>query len=184
MRIEAVHGQMAPELKDATMQAFQTGEIDILVATTVIEVGIDVPNSTAMIILDADRFGVSQLHQLRGRVGRGSHPGVCLLVTHCDPDTPARARVDAVAATLDGFELAQVDLELRSEGNVLGQAQSGRRSSLRLLRVTKDGELIDTARSYAEELVAADLEFGDHQELAADIRRRLDDSAAEYLDKN
>ena len=184
MRIEAVHGQMAPEDKDAAMRAFAQGAIDILVATTVIEVGIDVPNSTAMVIMDADRFGVSQLHQLRGRVGRGEHQGVCLLVTHCEPDTPARARVEAVASTLDGFELAEIDVQLRSEGDVLGRRQSGRRSSLTLLRVTQDGALIDQARAYAEALVGADPELASHPELAADIRRRLNDSEAQYLDKN
>ena len=184
MRIEAIHGHMAPDGKDAVMRAFSAGEIDILVATTVIEVGIDVPNSTVMVVLDADRFGVSQLHQLRGRVGRGEHQGVCLLVTHCEPDTPARARVDAVASTLDGFELALIDLELRSEGDVLGQRQSGRRSSLTLLRVTQDGELIDRARAYAEELITADPTLAAHPELLADIRRRLDEAEAEYLDKN
>jgi ATP-dependent DNA helicase RecG len=184
MRIEAVHGQMSADDKDAVMQAFAAGEIDILVATTVIEVGIDVPNSTAMVILDADRFGVSQLHQLRGRVGRGSHAGVCLLVTHCDADTPARARVDAVAGTLDGFDLAQIDLELRSEGDVLGVRQSGRRSSLTLVRVTTDGELIDRAREYAEALVAEDETLDSYPMIRRDIQRRLDDQSAEFLDKN
>jgi len=184
MRIEAVHGQMSPEDKDAVMRGFAEGAIDILVATTVIEVGIDVPNSTAMVIMDADRFGVSQLHQLRGRVGRGAHAGVCLLVTHCEPDTPARARLDAVASTLDGFELAQIDLELRNEGDVLGQRQSGRRSSLTLVRVTQDAALIDQARTYAETLISADPQLANHPELLADIRRRLDESEAQYLDKN
>jgi ATP-dependent DNA helicase RecG len=184
MKVAAVHGQMPAEEKDAVMQAFAAGEVDILVATTVIEVGIDVPNSTAMVILDANRFGVSQLHQLRGRVGRGAHAGVCLLVTHCEKDTPARARVDAVAGTLDGFELAKIDLELRSEGDVLGTRQSGRRSSLTLVRVTHDGELIDTAREYAEALIAKDSTLDSYPGIQADIHRRLDDRSAEFLDKN
>ncbi len=141
------------------MQAFAAGEIDVVVATTVIEVGIDVPNASIMVILDADRFGVSQLHQLRGRVGRGEHPGTCLLVTHAEQGTTARARVEAVAATLDGFELAAADLELRREGDVLGASQSGRRSGLRLVRVTKDAELIDRAREYAEAVLATDPEL-------------------------
>jgi ATP-dependent DNA helicase RecG len=166
------------------MQAFSAGEIDVVVATTVIEVGIDVPNASVMVILDADRFGVSQLHQLRGRVGRGEHAGVCLLVTHCEPDTPARQRVDAVAATTDGFELATIDLELRSEGDVLGDRQSGRRSGLTLVRVTKDGELIDQARRYATELVEADPLLAGHPDLSLDIARRLDEASADYLAKN
>lgn len=128
------------------MQAFARGEIDVLVATTVVEVGVDVPNASTMIILEADRFGVSQLHQLRGRVGRGAVPGLCLLVTEAPEGTPARSRVDAVAATTDGFALAEVDLELRGEGDVLGDAQSGARSSLRLLRVVADADIIALAR--------------------------------------
>jgi len=179
-----MHGRMSPEEKDATMRAFTGADIDILVATTVIEVGIDVPNATAMVILDADRFGVSQLHQLRGRVGRGQHAGVCLLVTHCLAESPARARVDAVAGTLDGFVLANIDVELRSEGDVLGQRQSGRRSSLKLVRVTKDGDLIEKARVYAKEIVSADPELAEHPAVAAAIRRRLDEDLAQYLDKN
>jgi ATP-dependent DNA helicase RecG len=183
-KIEAVHGKLPSDEKDAVMQAFSAGDIDVVVATTVIEVGIDVPNASVMVILDADRFGVSQLHQLRGRVGRGEHAGVCLLVTACEPDTPARARVEAVAATTDGFELATIDLELRSEGDVLGDRQSGRRSGLTLVRVTKDGELIDQARSYATRVVEADPRLAGHPDLAADIARRLDEASADYLAKN
>ena len=133
---------MPSDEKDAIMQAFARGDIDVLVATTVVEVGVDVPNASTMVILEADRFGVSQLHQLRGRVGRGGVPGLCLLVTEAPVGTPARERVDAVAGTLDGFELAEIDLELRGEGDVLGDAQSGARSSLRLLRVVADADLI------------------------------------------
>jgi ATP-dependent DNA helicase RecG len=183
-RIEAVHGKLPSEEKDGVMQAFSAGEIDVVVATTVIEVGIDVPNASVMVILDADRFGVSQLHQLRGRVGRGEHAGVCLLVTHTPQDTPARARVDAVAATTDGFELARIDLELRSEGDVLGDRQSGRRSGLTLVRVTQDGELIEKARGYATEIVGDDPALTKHPDLALDIARRLDEASADYLAKN
>ena len=137
------------------MRAFEAGEIDVLVATTVIEVGVDVPNATGMVILDADRFGLSQLHQLRGRVGRGSAPGVCLLVTDMPAGTTARERLDAVAGTTDGFALAQLDLELRREGDVLGALQSGRRSGLRLLSLLRHGEIIAKARGYATDVVAA-----------------------------
>ena len=184
LRIEVVHGGLSTDDKESVMRAFQAGEIDVLVATTVIEVGIDVPNASAMIILDADRFGISQLHQLRGRVGRGQHPGVCLLVTHALPDTPARARVDAVASTTDGFELAEIDLGIRSEGDVLGRRQSGRRSSLTLLRVVEDARLIEHARGLADELITTDPSLSSHPALAADIERRLSESSAEYLEKN
>src|SRR4029079_1751551 len=129
IRVEILHGRMPSDEKDAVMQAFARGEVDVLVATTVVEVGVDVPNASTMAILEADRFGVSQLHQLRGRVGRGGVPGLCLLVTAAPPGSTARPRVEAVAATLDGFELAEVDLELRGEGDVLGDIQSGARSS-------------------------------------------------------
>lgn len=183
-RVEAVHGALPPAIKDEVMQAFAAGEIDVLVATTVIEVGIDVPNASVMVILDADRFGISQLHQLRGRVGRGSHAGVCLLVTHCLPDTPARARVEALASTSDGFDLAAIDLELRSEGDVLGERQSGRRSGLRLLRVSHDGELIERARDYATAVLEADPELAGHPALVADMARRVDQRSADYMAKN
>ncbi len=138
------------------MRAFTRGELDVLVATTVIEVGVDVPNSSVMIIMDADRFGVSQLHQLRGRVGRGGLPGLCLLVSDFPAGTPARARLDAVAATLDGFELSRVDLEQRREGDVLGAAQSGKRSSLKMLQLLRDEDVIATARDEAAALLAED----------------------------
>ncbi|MGB4777765.1 ATP-dependent DNA helicase RecG, partial [Microbacterium sp.] len=142
LRVETLHGRMPGDEKDAVMQAFAGGDIDVLVATTVVEVGVDVPNASMMVILEADRFGVSQLHQLRGRVGRGSVPGLCLLVTEAPAGSPARSRVDAVAATIDGFDLAEIDLEQRGEGDVLGDAQSGARTSLRLLRVVADADLI------------------------------------------
>jgi ATP-dependent DNA helicase RecG len=155
-RLEVLHGRMSAEEKDSTMRAFSAGDIDVLVATTVIEVGVDVPNASTMVVLDADRFGIAQLHQLRGRVGRGSVPGLCLFVTHADPVSLARDRVDAVAATTDGFELAQADLELRREGDVLGESQSGGRSSLKLLRVSRDGKLIEDAREVAEKILDGD----------------------------
>lgn len=183
-RIEALHGRMSGEEKEATMLAFAAGEIDVLVATTVIEVGVDVPNASMMVVLDADRFGVSQLHQLRGRVGRGGIPGLCLLVTRAEPESIGLARVEAVSGTLDGFELAQVDLELRREGNVLGGVQSGGASSLRLLRVARDGEVILEARRAAEGVIEGDEEFTAHPPLAAAVRRRLDESSREYLSKS
>lgn len=182
--LEAMHGRVPSDEKDRLMNAFHAGEIDVLVATTVIEVGIDVPNASIMVVLDADRFGVSQLHQLRGRVGRGEHPGTALLVTHAVVGSPARERVDAVASTLDGFELAAIDLELRREGDVLGARQSGMRSGLKLLRVSHDGELIERARRWAGELLEQDPDLSDHQSLAEAIARRLDDSAEEFLEKN
>src|SRR3954447_17507123 len=140
LRIGVLHGKLPPDEKDAVMRAFDAGELDVLVATTVIEVGVDVPNSTAMVIMDADRFGLSQLHQLRGRVGRGSAPGVCLLVTEVPAGTTTRERLDAIAGTTDGFVLARLDLELRREGDVLGALQSGRRSGLRLLSLLRHEE--------------------------------------------
>ncbi|BAJ76203.1 RecG-like helicase [Microbacterium testaceum StLB037] len=173
IRVEILHGKMPSDEKDAVMQAFARGDIDVLVATTVIEVGVDVPNASTMVILEADRFGVSQLHQLRGRVGRGGLPGLCLLVTEAAPGTSSRARVDAVAATLDGFALAEVDLELRGEGDVLGGAQSGVRSSLRLLRVVTDADLITEARAEGERLLADDPALQRHPGLAAALERRL-----------
>ncbi|TQJ31909.1 ATP-dependent DNA helicase RecG [Microbacterium sp. SLBN-146] len=173
IRVEILHGKMPSDEKDAVMQAFARGEIDVLVATTVVEVGVDVANASTMVILEADRFGVSQLHQLRGRVGRGGVPGLCLLVTESPAGTPARQRVEAVAATLDGFELAEVDLELRGEGDVLGDAQSGARSSLKLLRVVKDADLIAEARVVAERVLQEDPALIRHPGLEAEIERRV-----------
>ncbi|MEO5921871.1 MAG: ATP-dependent DNA helicase RecG, partial [Pseudolysinimonas sp.] len=182
-RIEPLHGRMTSEDKDATMRAFAAGEIDVLVATTVIEVGVDVPNASTMVVLDADRFGVAQLHQLRGRVGRGGVPGLCLFVTRSEPATVARERVDAVAATLDGFALAQVDLELRREGNVLGANQSGGRSSLKLLRVVRDGDLIAEAREAASALVDSDPTLITFPALHDALARRLDEAERAFLAK-
>lgn len=184
LRVAILHGRMPGEQKDAVMQAFAAGEIDVLVATTVVEVGVDVPNASAMIILEADRFGVSQLHQLRGRVGRGEVPGLCLLVTEAPEGTPARSRVDAVASTTDGFALAEVDLELRGEGDVLGDAQSGARTSLRLLRVVADADLIAIARSAAEGVLAADPDLVRHPGLVGAIERRVGQQERAALSKS
>ncbi|MGH1548443.1 ATP-dependent DNA helicase RecG [Leifsonia poae] len=183
-RIGVLHGRLPSDEKDEVMRSFAAGDIDLLIATTVIEVGVNVPNASAMVVLDADRFGVSQLHQLRGRVGRGDIPGLCLLVTAAEQGSLARERVDAVAATLDGFELANVDLELRREGNVLGSRQSGGRSSLRLLRVVSDGELIAEARVAAEETLEGDPALAQHPALAAALVRRLDESERAFLGKS
>jgi len=183
-RIETLHGRMSSDEKDRIMQDFAGGRIDVLVATTVIEVGVDVPNASTMVILDADRFGVSQLHQLRGRVGRGGVPSVCLFVTHAEDESLARERVEAVASTLDGFELAQKDLELRREGDVLGNTQSGGRSSLRLLRVAKDGELIAEARDLAAAVLEVDPTLQDYPELRDALARRLDAEAEAFLSKS
>jgi ATP-dependent DNA helicase RecG len=183
-RIAELHGRMSSDDKDAVMQAFSVGDIDLIVATTVIEVGVDVPNASTMVVMDADRFGVSQLHQLRGRVGRGGVPGLALFVTHAQPGTTAYERVEAVASTTDGFELARIDLELRSEGNVLGTSQSGGRSSLRLLRAARDGDVILDARDAAAEILASDPGFARHPVLAQAISRRLSESERDFLDKN
>ncbi|MEU7989012.1 ATP-dependent DNA helicase RecG [Streptosporangium canum] len=183
LRTAVLHGKLPPEEKDAVMRAFTRGEIDVMVATTVIEVGVDVPNSSVMVIMDADRFGVSQLHQLRGRVGRGGLPGLCLLVTDSLGGTPARQRLDAVAATLDGFELSRVDLEQRREGDVLGVAQSGRRSSLKMLQLLRDEDVIHAARQDAEAMLTADPELAEHAVLRMEIDRLLADERAEYLEK-
>ncbi|WP_372968838.1 ATP-dependent DNA helicase RecG [Microbacterium sp.] len=184
LRRAVLHGRMPSDEKDAVMQAFSRGEIDLLLATTVIEVGVDVPNASTMIVLDADRFGVSQLHQLRGRVGRGGVPGLCLLVTEAEAGSVARERVDAVAATLDGFALAEVDLELRGEGDVLGAAQAGVRSSLKLLRVVKDSGLIVRARELAESILAADPDLESNPGLRSAIERRVSDDDRAALAKN
>ncbi|WNI28969.1 ATP-dependent DNA helicase RecG [Streptomyces sp. ITFR-6] len=183
LRIEVLHGRMHPDEKDDVMRRFAAGRVDVLVATTVIEVGVNVPNATAMVIMDADRFGVSQLHQLRGRVGRGSAPGLCLLVSEAHEASPARARLSAVASTLDGFELSRIDLEERREGDVLGQAQSGVRSSLRVLSVIDDEEVIAAARAEAVETVAADPELEHLPELRLVLDALLDKDREEYLDK-
>ncbi|WP_189177108.1 helicase-related protein [Streptomyces lasiicapitis] len=183
LKVEVLHGRMQPDDKDAVMRRFASGETHVLVATTVIEVGVNVPNATAMVIMDADRFGVSQLHQLRGRVGRGSAPGLCLLVTDMPEASPARARLGAVAATLDGFELSRIDLEQRREGDVLGQAQSGVRSSLRMLAVIDDEEIIAAAREEATAVVSRDPELEHLPELRTALDALLDAEREQYLDK-
>ncbi|WP_312871014.1 ATP-dependent DNA helicase RecG [Streptomyces lonarensis] len=183
LRVAVLHGRMAPDDKDDVMRRFAAGEVDVLVATTVIEVGVNVPNATAMVVMDADRFGVSQLHQLRGRVGRGSAPGLCLLVSEAHEASAARARLDAVARTLDGFELSRIDLEQRREGDVLGQAQSGGRSSLRVLTVVEDEELIAEARTAATDLIARDPELAGEPELRLVLDALLDAERESYLDK-
>ncbi|MGW2814647.1 ATP-dependent DNA helicase RecG [Streptomyces sp. NPDC001415] len=183
LRTEILHGRMQPDDKDDVMRRFGAGEVDVLVATTVIEVGVNVPNATAMVIMDADRFGVSQLHQLRGRVGRGSAPGLCLLVTDMPEASPARARLNAVASTLDGFELSRIDLEQRREGDVLGQAQSGVRSSLRMLTVIDDEEVIAAAREEAATVVAEDPDLAHLPGLRTALDALLDKDREQYLDK-
>ncbi|MGN7189895.1 ATP-dependent DNA helicase RecG [Curtobacterium sp. MCBA15_004] len=183
-RIEVLHGRMTADEKDRVMTSFAAGDVDVLVATTVIEVGVDVPNASMMAVLDADRFGVSQLHQLRGRIGRGQYAGVCLLVTTAEAETTARERVDAVAASDDGFELARVDLELRREGDVLGERQSGGRSSLNLLRVVEHADLIVDAREEAERVLEPDPRLEHHPALREALARRLDESDAAFLGKN
>ncbi|NUK08456.1 ATP-dependent DNA helicase RecG [Streptomyces lunaelactis] len=183
LRIEVLHGRMQPDDKDDVMRRFAAGDVDVLVATTVIEVGVNVPNATAMVIMDADRFGVSQLHQLRGRVGRGSAAGLCLLVSEMPEASPARARLSAVAATLDGFELSRIDLEQRREGDVLGQAQSGVRSSLRMLAVIDDEEVIAAAREEAVAIVSEDPELERLPELRTALDALLDTEREQYLDK-
>jgi len=182
LRIAPLHGRQSAEVKDETMKAFAAGEIDVLISTTVIEVGVDVPNATLMVIMDAERFGVSQLHQLRGRVGRGTSPGLCLLVTKSLSDSPARSRLDAVASTNDGFELSRIDLEQRREGDVLGTNQSGSRSHLRLLRVLRDEALIEIARSEAQTLIEDGLEKYELLNLA--LKKLELDTATEFIDKS
>jgi ATP-dependent DNA helicase RecG len=183
IEIGVLHGQLPPDEKDAAMARFASGEAPVLVATTVVEVGVDVPEATAMVIFDADRFGISQLHQLRGRVGRGTDPGLCLLVSDAEPGTPAFARLEAMTQTTDGFKLANLDLELRSEGDVLGAAQSGRTSSLRLLRVVKDAGLIEEARTAAADVVRASPDLTEFPELADAIRAQLDEDQEEFLER-
>lgn len=184
VRRAVLHGRLPAAEKERIMTEFAAGNIDLLVATTVIEVGVDVPNASTMVVLDAERFGVSQLHQLRGRVGRGTVPGLCLLVTNAPPGSLARERVEAVAATLDGFALAEADLELRREGDVLGDEQSGGRSSLRMLRVTRDAEVITSAREMAAKILADDPTLAAHPGLARALARRLSERDASYLRKS
>jgi ATP-dependent DNA helicase RecG len=148
LRLGLMHGRLTADEKDAVMAAFRAGTVDVLVCTTVIEVGVDVPNATVMLIADADWFGISQLHQLRGRIGRGEHASLCLLVTSSAPGSKAGRRLEAVAGTLDGFALADLDLRERGEGDVLGRNQSGWRGGLKLLSLADHGEVIEAARQF------------------------------------
>jgi ATP-dependent DNA helicase RecG len=184
LRIAVLHGRMPADDKDAVMRAFAAGELDVLVATTVIEVGVNVPNSTAMVIMDADRFGISQLHQLRGRVGRGSVPGLCLLVTEALDGTTTRERLAAVESTTDGFELSRLDLELRREGDILGAAQSGKRSGLKLLSLLQDEDVIAESRKRAQEIVTEDPDLVKFPGLARMVADVVDVERAEYLEKS
>ncbi|HEX5018929.1 MAG TPA: ATP-dependent DNA helicase RecG, partial [Actinomycetes bacterium] len=183
-RVAALHGQMPSDAKDAIMSSFAAGEIDVLVATTVVEVGVDVPNASVMVVIDADRFGVSQLHQIRGRVGRGDVPGLCLLVTDQPADHDSRERLDQIAASTDGFVLARVDLEQRREGDVLGVAQSGVRSSLKVLRAVSDEDIIVAARADAVELVDSDPSLASVPDLRAAVEHLEADEQAEFLEKS
>jgi ATP-dependent DNA helicase RecG len=182
LRIELLHGRLPPEERDAVMTRFGRGELDVLVSTTVVEVGVDVANATVMVVMDADRFGISQLHQLRGRVGRGGLPGLCLLVTGSETET-ATQRLAAVASTTDGFELARLDLSLRREGDVLGARQSGARTQLDFLSVLRHEDVIVQAREDAFALVGADPELSAHPQLAQAVARRLDADQAAYLER-
>lgn len=186
-RVGVLHGRMPADAKDDVMRRFsgpRTSEaVDVLVSTTVIEVGVDVPEATMMVIMDADRFGISQLHQLRGRIGRGSLPGLCLLVTDAPPGSPARARLDAVASTTDGFALSEMDLELRREGDVLGSSQSGARRSLRLLEVVRHQDVIEEARRWAGEVVDRDPTLLSVPGLAEAVDALVREDQADYLEK-
>ncbi|MGW6197805.1 ATP-dependent DNA helicase RecG [Kribbella sp. NPDC055110] len=184
LRVEILHGRLPADEKDAVMSRFAAGDIDVLIATTVIEVGVDVPNASTMVIMDADRFGISQLHQLRGRVGRGKVPGLCLLVTDMPSVASPFRRLEAVASTTDGFELSRIDLETRREGDVLGVAQSGRRSSLKLLSVLRDEDIILAARHEATRIVGVDPALSEFPELLTIVRNALQSETTEYLEKH
>lgn len=186
-RVGVLHGRMPADAKDDVMRRFAgprtSDALDVLVSTTVIEVGVDVPEATMMVIMDADRFGISQLHQLRGRIGRGTLPGLCLLVTDAPAGSPARARLDAVASTTDGFALSEMDLELRREGDVLGSSQSGARRSLRLLEVVRHQDLIEEARQWAAEVVDVDPTLCTVPGLAEAVEALVREDQADYLEK-
>lgn len=183
LRLEVLHGRLPAVDKERTMLRFAAGEIDVLVSTTVIEVGVDVANATMMVIMDAERFGLSQLHQLRGRVGRGTAEGVCLLVSEAPPGSAGRARLEAIAQTTDGFRLAEIDLEMRREGNVLGTHQAGVATSLKMLRLLRDRSVIEQARVDAQELVGDDPELAGRPALAAWVATTIAEADQEYLEK-
>jgi ATP-dependent DNA helicase RecG len=184
LRVGLLHGRMSTEDKAAAMNSFAAGALDVLVATTVIEVGVNVPNATLMVIMDADRFGVSQLHQLRGRVGRGVHGGTCIMHTQLPIGHPAVERLKAVAQTSDGFELAELDLQTRREGDVLGAAQSGRRSGLKLLSLLADRDTIELARTEAQQIIDADPTLENHLSLQEFLWDTFDSERTEYLHKS
>jgi ATP-dependent DNA helicase RecG len=184
LRLALLHGKMPSAEKEAVMDRFRAGLTDVLVSTTVIEVGVDVPNATIMVILDADRFGIAQLHQLRGRVGRGQHASRCWLVTQPDPDSPTdNPRIQALVESTDGFYLAEVDLDLRGEGTIMNTAQKGR-SDLRLASLRRDRELVEQAREAAFELVDPDPELAGHQVLADELRLLFSSDDEEFLFKS
>ena len=183
LQIEVLHGRLPVDQKESVMQRFADGGVDVLVATTVIEVGVDVPSATLMVVMDADRFGVSQLHQLRGRVGRGSSGGLCLLMTRAEVGSAARERLNAIAATTDGFELSRLDLEQRREGDVLGTSQSGSRSGLQVLRVVRDEAIIDQARTDATQLIDKDPDLQSEPALEEQVRLALADDRSQFMEK-
>jgi ATP-dependent DNA helicase RecG len=184
LRLGLMHGRLPPDEKDAVMNAFRDGDIDVMVCTTVVEVGVDVPNATVMMVMDADRFGISQLHQLRGRIGRGSHPSLCLLHSRVPPGSRAGRRLTAVSATLDGFKLADLDLAERREGDVLGRNQSGRAIGLKLLSLAEHQELIESARQFCEFVDDQDPRLSRHPGIATLAAPFTDTEAIEYLDKS
>jgi ATP-dependent DNA helicase RecG len=184
LRVGLLHGQLPPRRKEEVMAAFRAGELDVLVATTVIEVGVDVTAATVMVVEDADRFGIAQLHQLRGRVGRATDPSWCyLLAAEAEVTSEAERRLTALERTTDGFELAEVDLDLRGEGTVLGTRQQGR-NELKLASIRHDRELVVAARRTATEIVDEDPDLRDHPLLADELRLFISDEAAEYLFKS
>ncbi|HUS43133.1 MAG TPA: ATP-dependent DNA helicase RecG [Ilumatobacteraceae bacterium] len=186
LRLGLLHGRLTSAEKEATMNSFRVGELDVLVATTVIEVGVDVPNATVMAIIDADRFGIAQLHQLRGRVGRGEHASTCWLVTQQrnEPGDPVgNPRVEALVATTDGFELAEIDLDLRGEGTLMSTAQKGR-SDLKLASLRRDRNLVALAREAAFEIVDADPELAGHPDLADELDLVFSESDEAFLAKS
>jgi ATP-dependent DNA helicase RecG len=183
LRLGLLHGRLSAPEKEATMESFRSGDLDVLVATTVIEVGVDVPNATVMVILDADRFGIAQLHQLRGRVGRGEHESTCWLVTQQQEDGEGNTRVEALVATTDGFELAEIDLDLRGEGTLMSTSQKGR-SDLKLASLRRDRKLVELARQAAFEIVDSDPDLAGHPDLGDELRLIFSETDEEFLTKS